>query len=472
MSARAVDRYSGNLCLYPGAGCDTGPGLNIWNRMMLNWIQSSPVAGIAKYRLYATPSWPATYTQTFTVAPRNHPELATVPNGSASGVWLGLIVPAHQDSGYSVELVTPDGWERGITNAPVLLVHRVYLASSTPYLLTEVGGAQSDTRHPFDDGVVRIALTGMQGSPRRATVRVSYSTGFATAQQSWLNAGFNGGCGGNYVADVTGDKKADLVGLGCGYVGVEPSTGTSFGPYQTWLDSSFNGQFGNFVADVTGDGKADLVGLGNGYVGVEPSTGTSFGPYQTWLSSTFNGEFGNFVADVTGDGKADLVGLGNGFVGVEPSTGTAFGPYQTWFNASVNTGVNGTLVGDVTGDGKADLVVLQSGSVVVMPSMGTSFGPPQTWLSTAFASAPGHDVPTPYLVDVTGDGIADLVGRGYNYIGVAASTGSSFAYETWSNLQVVDAFGTRAADVDGNGLADLVSFGSSSVQVLPILRAP
>jgi hypothetical protein len=507
MSFGATDSYSpGSLCLSPGVeGCLTGPGLNIWNRWQLGWIQPTPVAGIAKYRLYETPSWPATYTQTFTVAPRNHPELATVPNGSASGVWLGLVVPAHQDAWYTVEFVTSDGWEQGthqvnglFPSAPVLLVHRVYPAGpQIPYLLVDVGGTQTDTSHPFDDGAVRIALTGMQGSPLTATVQVSYSPGFATAQQNWLNAGFNGGCGGNFVADVTGDHKADIVGLGCGYVGVEPSTGTSFGPYQTWLSSSFNGQYGNFVADVTGDGKADLVGLGNGYVGVEPSTGTSFGPYQTWLSGTFNGQYGNFVADVTGEGRADLVGLGNGYIGVEPSTGTSFGPYQTWYGATF-TGVYGTLIGDVTGDKKADLVALNQNSVVVLPSTGSSFGPPQTWLNQAFAIVPGKHVPTPFLADVNGDGIADLVGVGDGYIGVLTSAGSleirtvksiGGGYETWSQMTFNGDFAACssswpagpgapgcpaavAADVTGDRLADLIAFHSSSVQVLPIVKAP
>lgn len=467
--------YVGSLCInWPqdNHGCWTGPGLNLWNRYELGWIKN----------LVSTAGWPNSYAGTFSLAPRTHPE---------STLSLGLLVPAHQDSGYTVEFVTGESWDQGISNAPVLLVHRYYNnGNATPYLLSETGGVQVDFSHPFNEGVVTIALQGIsQSSPPYATVRVSYSPNFASGYQSWWKSQFNGQYG-NFVADVTGDGKADLVGLGNGYVGVVPSepqgtaTGTGFGAYTQPLNYTFNGQYGNFVVDVTGDGKADLVGLANGYVGVVPSTGTGFGTYNDWWHSTFNGYYGNFVGDVTGDGKADLVGLGNGgnfaYIGVVPAepqgaaTGTGFGTYAEWYrsaNYSDFSGYYGTLLGDVNGDGKADLVVLNTGSITVLLSRGSvaegGFTPPQTWWNNGFNGSAGN-----FLVDVTGDGKADLVGLGNGYIGVCVSTGTSFAYETWSNVSSSSQFGLRMADVTGDKLADVIAFNGSSVDVLPLIKAP
>jgi M6 family metalloprotease-like protein len=463
---------TGTTCV-PNVTCYTGPGLSFWNRYELGWSKN----------VVTTPAWPATYSQTFTMAPRNHPEIDQT---------LGLIVPAHQDSSYTVEFISNDGWESGIAK-PYLAVHRVYNQAGntnrTPYQLFDQGGWQGDFTHPFDDGSVRISLLGMSGSPPLATVRVSYSTNYAQQWQKWTGA-FTGGCGGNLVGDVDGDGKADIVGLGCGFIGVELSNGSTFGPYQTWYDQTFQGQNGTFLADVTGDGKADLVALNANSVTVLPSTGSGFGwpnPPQTWSSGGFNGQFGNFLADVTGDGKADLVGLGNGFIGVLPSTGSSFGPYQTWYDATFS-GQNGTLIGDVTGDGKADLVALNNGSVTVLPSSpqgrgvaGTSFGwpnPPVKWLNNTFNGSEGN-----WLADVTGDGKADLVGMSANAIGVVPSGGYYTdgagdpsiigGYETWStNSKFVNFMSPSIGDVTGDGRPDLVVFAGTEVDVLPPIRAP
>jgi hypothetical protein len=112
-----------------------------------------------------------------------------------------------------------------------------------------------------------------------------------------------------------------------------------YGPYQTWSTLTFNGQYGNFLADVDGDQKADLVGLGNGYIGVLRTTwpsgtengalrvGTSFGPYETWSTTTFAGTHGTLIGDVNHDGKADLVALNDSEVDVRTSTGSSSGGF-------------------------------------------------------------------------------------------------------------------------------------------------
>src|SRR5438445_3311343 len=62
--------------------------------------------------------------------------------------------------------------------------------------------------------------------------------------------------------------------------------------YQTWWGGSFYGSHGTMAGDVDGDKKADLVGLGDGYIGVIRSDGTTFGNYETWWPGSFYGSHG------------------------------------------------------------------------------------------------------------------------------------------------------------------------------------
>jgi hypothetical protein len=187
MSALNVYNYSGNVCFQPPdfhgnyvSDCSAGPGMNLWNKINLGWSTSVAGNGFAGTGAFATTPWPQNFDQSIPIAPRNHPEMNN---------WRGIYVPAHKEYGYTVEFVTADGWEQGILNAPVLLVHRVFNNNATPYLVTETGGVQTDFTHPFtesNEGSLSIALTGISGSPPVATVHVKYSPGPAI----WWNENY------------------------------------------------------------------------------------------------------------------------------------------------------------------------------------------------------------------------------------------------------------------------------------------
>jgi hypothetical protein len=82
-----------------------------------------------------------------------------------------------------------------------------------------------------------------------------------------------------------------------------------------------------FMADTTGDGRADIVGFGN--AGVYVSLNNGDGTFQDPVLAVAN--FGydaggwrvdmhpRFMADTTGDGRADIVGFGNAGVYVSRS---------------------------------------------------------------------------------------------------------------------------------------------------------
>src|SRR5512139_135453 len=89
-----------------------------------------------------------------------------------------------------------------------------------------------------------------------------------------------------YLADITGDGRADIIGMGYAgtYTSIAQGNGTcgpvtfalnNFGFDQGWRVD----QHPRYLADVTGDGRADIIGMGNAgtYIAVSQGNGT-FGP--------------------------------------------------------------------------------------------------------------------------------------------------------------------------------------------------
>src|SRR3954471_3959137 len=67
---------------------------------------------------------------------------------------------------------------------------------------------------------------------------------------------------------------------------------SEFLPYRVrsnWTGSGFTGTFGTFLADVTGDGKADAISLNAGSLIVRraSSTGSSFNASEIWSTTPF-----------------------------------------------------------------------------------------------------------------------------------------------------------------------------------------
>jgi REP element-mobilizing transposase RayT len=293
------------------------------------------------------------------------------------------------------------------------------------------------------------------------------------------------------VGDVNGDGMADLVGFGQNGVWVSLSTGSSFPTPTRWVQA-FDLAHGwtvqdyvRTVGDVNDDGKADLVGFGQNGVWVSLSTGSSFPTPTRWVQAfdLAHGwtvqDYVRTVGDVNGDGKADLVGFGQNGVWVSLSTGSSFPTPTRWVQAfdlahgwTVADYVR--TVGDVNGDGKADLVGFGQNGVWVSLSTGSSFPAPTRWVQ-AFDLAHGWTVQdyVRTLADVNGDGMADLVGFGQNGVWVSLSTGSSFPAPTrWiqdfdlAHGWTVSGFVRTVGDVTGNGTADLVGFGLDGVYIV------
>src|SRR5262249_29070499 len=144
----------------------------------------------------------------------------------------------------------------------------------------------------------------------------------------------------------------------------------------------------------------------------------------------------NLLGDINADGKADIVRIyynnGHAYAEVRPSTGDGYG------TATANNDIGGWddaweyFLMDVNGDGKADLVTLYSnngGRAAVRLSTGSGFPSTNSWNGSVGGWDPAniHDVP----MDVNGDGRDDLVrfwnNGGRCFADVRVSTGLGFS---------------------------------------------
>ena len=295
------------------------------------------------------------------------------------------------------------------------------------------------------------------------------------------------------LADVNGDGRADIVGFGDPgtFVAYGQADGTftapalkvrNFGSTQGWN----NAQHLRTVVDVDGDGREDLVGFGNAgvYVSYAQPDGTftpaalkvgDFGYNQGWRVDQHPRE----VTDVNSDGTADVVGFG--YSGVHVSTGQLGGEFTAPAKWSDNYGYNRgwradqhlRTLADVDGDGFEDVVGFGSPGVYVSyfdPHRG-GFGPRVLQVQDfGYESGWSVDEDVRKVADVNGDGRADIIGFGY--YGVAESYGPSFIPMSFN----IQDFGTlqgwrgdrhlrTLADVNGDGLQDLVGFGNVGVYV-------
>jgi hypothetical protein len=287
------------------------------------------------------------------------------------------------------------------------------------------------------DGMVDLIGFGTSG----VFVALSTGTGFGAVSQ-WSNLfAYNDGwrvdMHPRMVGDVNGDGMVDLIGFGTSGVFVALSTGTGFGAVSQWSNLfAYNDGWRvdmhpRMVGDVNGDGKVDLIGFGTSGVFVALSTGTGFGAVSQW-SNLFAYNDGwrvdmhpRMVGDVNGDGKVDLIGFGTSGVFVALSTGTGFGAVSQWsnlfaYNDTWRVDMHPRMVGDVNGDGKVDLLGFGYSGVFVALSTGTGFGAVSQWSNLfAYNDTWRVDMHPRMVGDVTGDGMADLIGFGYSGVFVA-----------------------------------------------------
>ncbi len=154
--------------------------------------------------------------------------------------------------------------------------------------------------------------------------------------------------------------------------------------------------------------------------------------------------------------------------------------------------INPRLVADVNGDGKADIVGFISGGIYISLSNGTAFFPGIIWsnqyantgvtaktdaeiiIGAAGSSVQPFDISPIAAADVNGDGKADIVGFAGDGIHVSLSNGTAFLpYKVWINdyeselesggWVPFNIYPRAVVDINGDGKADIVGFAGDGV---------
>ncbi len=244
-------------------------------------------------------------------------------------------------------------------------------------------------------------------------------------------------------------------------------------------------EYPRMLADVNGDQRQDVVGFGIHGVWLAASTGTSFSPTLMLLDFGYQSGWRvqkhvRTMGDINGDRLEDIVGFGN--AGVYRALSTATGFSTTTFvvaNFGYDQGwrpeKHVRLLADVNGDRRKDIV---------------AFGDHGVWLSLAtpsgFFTAPAFVVadfgfnqgwrPEKHIrttADVNGDGLQDIVAFGDHGVWIALSTGNGFGPPKFALADFAYiAGGWRVekhlrlmADIDKDGKQDIVGFGDHGVWV-------
>ena len=241
------------------------------------------------------------------------------------------------------------------------------------------------------------------------------------------------------------------------------------------------------VGDVNGDGKLDVMvtnaaGESNGDGSVGVLLGNGDGTFQPAVLYDSGGVDTGWLAlaDINGDGIPDLV-VGNSYapgtngassVGILLGKGDGtFQPVVTYPTgaAPVFSGI-ALAVGDLNADGKPDIVVTTAGSLDVLMGNGDgTFQAPVTYSLGGFGVA---------IADVNGDGIPDLVvgtGSEYKlsftgYLVVLLGKGDGTFSTPWLYESVAAiAYNPMVADVNGDGIPDLLAVTSSTEETVSVL---
>ena len=149
-----------------------------------------------------------------------------------------------------------------------------------------------------------------------------------------------------FVADVTGDGKADIIGFGNDGVWVALNNGNGTFQPAEFVFAEFNPGKGwhgarhpRMMGDLNGDRRADIIGFGDAGVYSALSNGNGSFATPTFILAGMDYNHGwrienhpRFAADVTGDGKADLVGFGDDGVWVSVTGGSGANLVLAMFN--------------------------------------------------------------------------------------------------------------------------------------------
>ena len=305
------------------------------------------------------------------------------------------------------------------------------------------------------------------------------------------------------AADLNGDGKLDVITANDADRTVTVLLNTTPAPTTTFDSGSYashhdfaTGSFTNSVAtaDVNGDGRPDLITanvLGTVSVLLNTTAPGAAAPGFATQHSFAAGSNPTSVtaADINGDGLPDLIVANNAGSNVSVLLNTtapgaitpSFATQQTFATGSSPFSVTAA---DINGDGEPDLIVANNADNTVSVLLNTTApGATTPSFATQQTFATGSSPFSVTAADINGDGEPDLIvaNNGGNTVSVllnttapGATTPSFATQQTFSVGENANAFAVTAADVNGDGLPDLIVTNTSgnTVSVLLNTTAP
>lgn len=362
------------------------------------------------------------------------------------------------------------GTQRGVADFGV---NQGWRTDRHPRIMADITGDGRADIVGFGDAGVYTAVSRGDGTFGAVTLGVN---------EFGYNQGWRVNVHPRFVADVTGDGRADIVGVGGSTVLVAVSLGNgSFAAPQAINIGFVSADSMYFLADVNADNRADLYRVKNGRVDIAVALGNgSFAaPILATTEFTFPFSFDTpKVTDVTGDGRAEFLAFAvSGPIHIVSTSPRSDNTYPLSHRAQADTTSTPQLMdkfADVTGDGRADIIAFGQTEATSYTAVSVGggnfndFGP----AINDFGAGAGWDRQHPReVIDLNGDHRADIVGFGIQGVWIALSNGNG----TFSPIQLligdfgsdqgwnVDQHVRAAADITGDGRADIIGFGDDGV---------
>ncbi|MDX8464603.1 FG-GAP-like repeat-containing protein [Mesorhizobium sp. VK23B] len=344
----------------------------------------------------------------------------------------------------------------GLVGASITDVEPVSGSNGTQYVMTvDTGSGDGTVALSLDPGAAIQDFAG--NGLADGPVSFSTQTVYGTGRMPTWGA----------IGDVNGDGNADLVlpNYFAATVGVYLGAGDGTLGVPVTYNSQFSGPFGSiraYLADVNGDGSPDIITANDseGTISVLLNDGAGgFQPRTAYDTGFSTVELA--AGDIDGNGTLDL--LVNSGIGVVKLLGNGDGTFQSQ-QLVTSTGGDIALM-DIDGDGRPDLLVANGGTLAAFINDG----------SGQFSTGLSYSLPYPVngvaAADVNGDGKADVVTAGYSSHTVSVllgdGNGGFGAAAVYSTGPGVSPFSPEIADMNGDGHPDVVlSSDSQEIGVL------
>jgi RHS repeat-associated protein len=264
--------------------------------------------------------------------------------------------------------------------------------------------------------------------------------------------------------------QGELPALRLAYAAPGPAEVRALGGLDGWQLESRGVAF----FDVDGDGMEDLYRLEMGNHEYRRNLGGTFGPRTVLPGATALELDAVRFIDLDGDARAELVRIVDDTWRYSRLVDGSWTTGGTW-TGSENVPISGagTEITDLNGDGRMDVVRAVTGGLEIHLGGASGLVAPvfrsAIDASNAFIEPGASNV---QFVDVNGDGLSDVVWLNDAWMKVFLGRGDGTFYPwrrtfyPWTD-QAVDVRDLRLADLDRDGLIDLVRFTAGHVLLFP-----